>query len=796
MRLICFAAVVAFAWPKYSYAAKNITYQDHVRPIFAEHCFACHSRDEKSSDLALDQLSDALAGGVGGEVLVAGDSGSSRLWRLINHEESPAMPPGGDKLPAKQLKLVKQWIDGGLLDNKNSKVRKKASLVQQTATTSDNRPIGEPAMPEGLLLQPLVTPQKPAAVDTLAASPWAPLVAIGGPRQVSLYHTDTHQLLGILPLPEGTPRVVQFSRDGSLLVVGGGRAAASGKVAVFEVKTGKRLATLGDEIDEVLAADISPDHQLLALGGPKRVVRVYRLADSQLAYEIRKHTDWITALRFSPSGKFLATGDRNGGLVVWQAKHGNEIAALNGHKEDITAIAWRGDSQLVASASEDDSLRLWQPGGKQVKSWNPHGSGPQNGVTSVDFARDGRLVTTGRDTRVKVWQVDGKLIKELPKLTEMGLTARFGHEGRRILTGDFAGKVRLVEIESAKLITELAPNPQPLESRILLAKKQQSELKSRIDKLEQAHERQKLLLAEARKQHTSHASRIAEVSKQASMLTKQRVQQAQQVAQVTQRWQAATETLAKNTTLRLDFEKQLTAANQAEGISEEEVGEQQKAVEAKLATTAEAEREAQAALQALAVEKDEIVKQERATAQQSEALLAELDQLNEQTKTLPQLDPLESSAAQSAAALKGSQEELDSSDQELKRLISAQQQFQQASQRLAKAQEQATNEATELTQRTAAAKQAREKTQAELTQLEAEITKLAKQIEEIQAAQKQLTTRQALTKKTLQKHSDQAAKVVEDLQAAQRRAELAESQQALLKAAEEVRKKYAEKPAG
>lgn len=789
--LLCFAAVFALALPKESCAAKKVTYQDHVRPIFAEHCFACHSRDEKSSDLALDQLADALAGGVGGEVLVEGDASGSRLWRLVNHEESPAMPPGGDKLPAEQLKLVKQWIDGGLLDNQKSKVRKQASLVQQAPTSSDNRPVGEPAMPQGLLQQPLVTPEKPAAVEAIDASPWAPLVAIGGPRQVSLYHTATHELLGILPFPEGTPRAVQFSRDGSLLVVGGGHAGASGKVAVFDVKTGRRLATLGEEIDEVLAADISPDHQLLALGGPKRVVRVYEIAGGRLAYELRKHTDWVTALRFSPNGKFLATGDRNGGLVLWQAAHGNEIATLSGHKEDITEIAWRADSQMVASTSEDDSLRIWQTSGKQVKSWNPHGGGPQNGVTSVDFARDGRLVTTGRDERVKVWQVDGKLIKELPKLSEMGLVARFNHDGKQVVTGDFAGQARLVDLAADKIVKEIAPNPQPLQQRVLRAQSIVKKLLKSTDQLAQTLKRQQSQLAEARKKHETHAQEVAKVSQQAASLTKQRVKQAQQVSEATQHWQQATETLASSTTLRLDLEKQLVAANKAEGVSEEETDAQTTALETKLATSAEAEREAQAALQALEAEKDEIVEQERKTAQRVNALLAELKKLYAQTEKLPKTEPLAVAVTQAEKALEASQQQLASHEQQLQKLIVAEQQFQQATQQLATAQQQAAQKASEFARQTSTAKQAAEQSQAELDHIETENAELAQQIAELRAAQEKLVARQEQMKVSLQQYNAQTKQAAKAQQAAELEAELAKSEQELLKAAEAVRKEYA-----
>src|SRR5438477_611656 len=75
--------------------------------------------------------------------------------------------------------------------------------------------------------------------------------------------------------PEGTPCVLRFSRNGLLLLAGGGTPVKSGRVVAWEVRTGKRVLEVGDEMDTVLAADLSPDGSLVALGGPAKVVRVY-----------------------------------------------------------------------------------------------------------------------------------------------------------------------------------------------------------------------------------------------------------------------------------------------------------------------------------------------------------------------------------------------------------------------------------------------------------------------------------------------------------------------------------------
>src|SRR6185503_19046814 len=130
-------------------------------------------------------------------------------------------------------------------------------------------------MPKDLLMEPFVRTERTSVSTGLASSPWAPLIALGGQKQILLYHSDTLDLLGVLPYNEGYPCDIKFSRNGRLLLVGGGQGSKSGRVVVWDVTTGERMMIVGDEFDSVLAADISSDQKYVALGGPGRLVKIY-----------------------------------------------------------------------------------------------------------------------------------------------------------------------------------------------------------------------------------------------------------------------------------------------------------------------------------------------------------------------------------------------------------------------------------------------------------------------------------------------------------------------------------------
>ncbi|MGE5193133.1 MAG: c-type cytochrome domain-containing protein [Deltaproteobacteria bacterium] len=462
--------------------AEKVTFTDHMLPILRAKCGTCHSAGQAKGGLVLESFSATMQGGASGAVVEAGDLDGSRLWALVTHKEQPAMPPKEPKLPDETLAVIQKWIEGGALENKDSqpKIKKKAAMTLSTTGISGDKPEGPPPMPENLSTEPLAISPRGNAVTALAASPWAPLAAVSGHRQVLLYNLADFTLAGVLPFPEGTVHVLRFSRNGALLLAAGGRGGQSGRVIVFDVKTGKRVFEIGAEADVVLGADISPSHGQIALGGPKKMVRVYSTADGELMFEMKKHTDWITNIEFSPDGVLLATADRSNGLVVWEANTGREFYVLNGHTAAITGLSWRIDANVLASSSEDTTIRLWEMNnGTQIKSWGAHGGG----ASAVQFLRDGRLVSNGRDRVSKMWDQNGAAIPAFaaPAQNDLGLKVAYSEATGAVLAGDWTGAVRVLDAATGKERATLVTNPSPLAARLEEATKAAAAAQSAAD---------------------------------------------------------------------------------------------------------------------------------------------------------------------------------------------------------------------------------------------------------------------------------------------------------------------------
>ncbi len=454
-------------------AADKATFDDQVLPIFRNKCLKCHNPDRMKADLDLSTFDAAIKGSGNGAVLASGDPNASKLLKVVTHEEKPTMPPD-DKLADADIALIRQWIMGGLLQNSGSKAiaasKPKVNLAVNHNATA--RPDGPPPMPnEVFALDAYVRTTNTSVSTAMAHNPWSPLVAIGGQRQVLLYNTDTLRVAGIIPFPDGYPHSVRFSANGKLLIIGGGRGANKGISTVWDITTGQQVLTVGDDLDAVLATDISPNQRFIAHGGPDRLVRIFSTETGEIVHKIKKHTDWVTSVRFSVDGKHLATGDRSGGVHVWEAEPGLIVGSLMGHTDRITGLEWAA-TNVVVSASMDSTVRLWNTDNvSQISSWSAHGGG----AMSLARTQAGQLVTSGRNNRATLWDPNGARVMDFVYPGDLPSQAAPSFDGKRVVGSDWNGNVYVWNAADGKDAGRIALNPLPQADQHVVALKVQQD---------------------------------------------------------------------------------------------------------------------------------------------------------------------------------------------------------------------------------------------------------------------------------------------------------------------------------
>ena len=88
-------------------------FEKEVRPLFAKHCYKCHSVNAKrvEAGLLLDSRASQLRGGDSGPAIVPGQADQSRMIQAVRYQDFE-MPPKG-KLPAENVATLVRWIEIG-----------------------------------------------------------------------------------------------------------------------------------------------------------------------------------------------------------------------------------------------------------------------------------------------------------------------------------------------------------------------------------------------------------------------------------------------------------------------------------------------------------------------------------------------------------------------------------------------------------------------------------------------------------------------------------------------------------
>jgi predicted NACHT family NTPase len=140
----------------------------------------------------------------------------------------------------------------------------------------------------------------------------------------------------------------------------------------------------------------------------------------------------------------IATGSWDRTLQLWDAKSGAAIGSpLKGHEDGVRSVAFSPDGRLLASGSDDRTLRLWD-----AKSGAAIGAplkGHEGGVWSVAFSPDGRIIASGGgDKLIRIWDAkNGAAIGAPFKGHEGGVwSVTFSSDGLLIASGSADRTVR------------------------------------------------------------------------------------------------------------------------------------------------------------------------------------------------------------------------------------------------------------------------------------------------------------------------------------------------------------------
>ena len=162
------------------------------------------------------------------------------------------------------------------------------------------------------------------------------------------------------------PASLAFLPDGKTLVgiTGGAYLKRPSEVTLWDVASGTvRVRRPASSFDPHWS--VSPDGSLLALGGWNAVggsvdIDVWEVTTGRSLATLRGHTKPIFKVVFSPDGQTLASCGMDRSVHLWDPHSGDELAAFTGYEGTVFDVSFAPDGNTLAAACYDGTVRVWR----------------------------------------------------------------------------------------------------------------------------------------------------------------------------------------------------------------------------------------------------------------------------------------------------------------------------------------------------------------------------------------------------------------------------------------------------
>jgi len=252
---------------------------------------------------------------------------------------------------------------------------------------------------------------------------------------IVFWHAAAGETLDVFTNRDFVDRDIVFSRDGSILGIGG--------------STGFLLDAESYRLERAFDAETYEFHKVID------VERAFIVQEAIKNYLVQQRFRYVTAMSISSDNRWAVTGHDNSQIKVWEVGTGTLLNTLWTTRVfgGVLDVAFSPDGRFIAACQDDEKIWVWRFPDYRERVL----AGDDGAVYALAFDPvSGLLASGGSSGRVRIWDVEeGREERVITDLPPGILDLVFTEDGRYIVAGCRDHTVRILDAISGEPVAAL-----------------------------------------------------------------------------------------------------------------------------------------------------------------------------------------------------------------------------------------------------------------------------------------------------------------------------------------------------
>ncbi len=250
-------------------------------------------------------------------------------------------------------------------------------------------------------------------------------------------------------------KILKTTGDGGLAISHDGKFLAGGGSFLWNLLTGEVLRKIDQDAKYV---SFSPDDKLLAGTDSDDGIMLRSVDDGEEIGKFRGYRNRTESITFDPGGKEIITGNLDNTVMFWDIDSGKPPTSQHFLVEDGIVLSPDGNTFVISGGFADRYISFIDTkSGQEIKRFASD-SHQYSSIFSVAFSPDGRILASGDDRNITLWDVaSASEIRTLSGHTDRVQSVTFSVDGKTLASGSDDGTIKLWNIATGSELKSVRP---------------------------------------------------------------------------------------------------------------------------------------------------------------------------------------------------------------------------------------------------------------------------------------------------------------------------------------------------